>query len=71
MQLSEDVREQVLKFQRTEITEHHIYARLAKKVNSPENTQIMERIAQDELRHYNEWKHYNHNNRSYQHGRHY
>jgi len=58
MQLSEDVREQVLKFQRTEITEHHIYARLAKKVNSPENTQIMERIAQDELRHYNEWKRY-------------
>jgi VIT1/CCC1 family predicted Fe2+/Mn2+ transporter len=58
MQLTEDVRKQVLKFQRTEITEHHIYARLAKKVNSPENTQIMEQIAQDELRHYNEWKRY-------------
>jgi len=58
MQLSESVRENVLKFQRTEITEHHIYARLAKKVNSPENAQIMEKIAQDELRHYNEWKKY-------------
>src|SRR5215216_7851957 len=58
MQLPESVREQVLQFQRTEITEHHIYARLAKKVNSPENAQIMEKIAQDELRHYNEWKHY-------------
>lgn len=58
MQLSEDVRKQVLKFQRAEITEHHIYARLAKKVNSPENAQIMEQIAQDELRHYNEWKQY-------------
>ena len=58
MQLSESVRQQVLRFQRTEITEHHIYARLAKKVNSPENTQIIEKIAQDELRHYNEWKRY-------------
>ena len=58
MQLSEDVLKQVLGFQRTEITEHHIYARLAKKVNSAENVQIMEKIAQDELRHYNEWKRY-------------
>jgi VIT1/CCC1 family predicted Fe2+/Mn2+ transporter len=58
MQLSEDVLKRVLGFQRTEITEHHIYARLAKKVNSPENVQIMEKIAQDELRHYNEWKRY-------------
>jgi len=58
MQLSEDVRQQVLKFQRTEITEHHIYARLAKTINSPENEKIMEQIAQDELRHYNEWKKY-------------
>jgi VIT1/CCC1 family predicted Fe2+/Mn2+ transporter len=58
MQLSEDVRKQVLKFQRTEITEHHIYARLTKKVNSAENAQIMEKISQDELRHYDEWKRY-------------
>jgi vacuolar iron transporter family protein len=58
MQLSEGVLKQVLRFQRAEITEHHIYARLAKKVNSSENTQLMEKIAQDELRHYNEWKRY-------------
>jgi VIT1/CCC1 family predicted Fe2+/Mn2+ transporter len=58
MQLTEDVLKRVLGFQRTEITEHHIYARLAKKVNSAENVQIMEKIAQDELRHYNEWKRY-------------
>ncbi|MGZ9224211.1 MAG: VIT1/CCC1 transporter family protein [Anaerolineales bacterium] len=60
MQLSEDVRKQVLGFQRTEITEHHIYARLAKKVNSPENAKIIEQIAEDELRHYNGWKKYTH-----------
>jgi VIT1/CCC1 family predicted Fe2+/Mn2+ transporter len=58
MQLSESVRKQVLNFQQTEITEHHIYKRLAGKVNSPQNVSILERIAQDELRHYNGWKKY-------------
>ena len=58
MQLSESVRKQVLGFQQTEITEHHIYKRLAKKVNSPENAKIIEQIAEDELHHYNGWKKY-------------
>ncbi len=58
MQLSESVRRQVLRFQQTEITEYHIYKRLAKKVNSPENAEIIEQIAEDELRHYNSWKKY-------------
>jgi VIT1/CCC1 family predicted Fe2+/Mn2+ transporter len=58
MQLSESVRKQVLGFQQTEITEHHIYKRLAKKINSPDNAKIMEKIADDELRHYNSWKKY-------------
>jgi vacuolar iron transporter family protein len=58
MQLSERVRRQVLTFQQTEITEHHIYKRLAKKVNSPENAKIIEQIAEDELQHYNGWKKY-------------
>ena len=58
MQLSEQIQRQVLKFQQTEITEHHIYKRLAKRVNSPENAKIIEQIAEDELRHYNGWKKY-------------
>ena len=58
MQLSEGVRRQVLAFQRTEITEYHIYKRLAQKIKSPENAKIIEQIAQDELRHYNGWKKY-------------
>jgi vacuolar iron transporter family protein len=58
MQLSESVRKQVLTFQQTEITEYHIYKRLAEKVNSPENAKIIEQIAEDELRHYNGWKKY-------------
>ena len=58
MQISESVRKQVLGFQQTEITEYHIYKRLAKKINSPENAKIIEQIAEDELRHYNGWKKY-------------
>ena len=58
MQLSESVRRQVLTFQQTEITEYHIYKRLAKRINSPENAKIIEQIADDELRHYNGWKKY-------------
>src|SRR5215510_8157966 len=58
MQLSEDIRHKALLFQQTEITEHHIYKRLAKKIKSLENAQIIEQIAEDELRHYNGWKKY-------------
>jgi VIT1/CCC1 family predicted Fe2+/Mn2+ transporter len=58
MQLSESVRRQVLAFQQTEITEHHIYKRLAKRVKSPENAKIIEQIAEDELQHYKGWKKY-------------
>jgi len=47
-----------LSFQQTEITEYHIYKRLAKKVNSPANAKIIDQIAEDELRHYNGWKKY-------------
>ncbi len=45
-------------FQRTEITEHHIYKRLAQVIKSPENAKILDQIADDELRHYHGWKKY-------------
>ena len=58
MQLTEDIRKKVILFQQTEITEYHIYKRLAKKIKSTENAKILDRIAEDELRHYNGWKQY-------------
>jgi len=45
-------------FQRIEITEHHIYKRLAKSIKDPENSKILNQIADDELRHYENWKKY-------------
>ena len=45
-------------FQRIEITEYHIYKRLAKSIKDPENSEILNQIADDELRHYEDWKKY-------------
>jgi len=58
MQLSEDIRKKVIIFQQTEITEYHIYKRLAQRIKSQENAKILDQIAEDELRHYNGWKKY-------------
>lgn len=58
MQLTEEIRQKILIFQRTEITEHHIYSKLAKKINTPENAKILQQIADDELRHYHGWQKY-------------
>ncbi len=58
MQLNEETRKKVLRFQETEITESNIYKRLAKRVKSAENAKILDQIADDELRHYNIWKEY-------------
>jgi VIT1/CCC1 family predicted Fe2+/Mn2+ transporter len=56
MPLDNDTRNKILAFQRTEITEYHIYKKLARRVKSAENAKLLDRIAEDELRHYNGWK---------------
>lgn len=56
MEMSEALRRQLMAFQRTEITEHHIYTRLARTLGSDENRRILETIAEDELEHYGRWK---------------
>jgi VIT1/CCC1 family predicted Fe2+/Mn2+ transporter len=58
MELSEEIRQKLLVYQRNEITEYHIYRRLARIVGSPENRRILEKIADDELRHYGVWRIY-------------
>jgi VIT1/CCC1 family predicted Fe2+/Mn2+ transporter len=58
MSVSEEIRQKLLTFQKNEITEHHIYMRLAQTIKSPENRRVLEEIANDELRHYREWREY-------------
>ena len=45
-------------YQRIEITEHNIYKRLAGSIKDLENSKILYQIADDELRHYEDWKKY-------------
>ncbi len=58
MELTTDLKNKLEVFQLNEITEHHIYSRLAAAIKSPGNRKVLERIAGDELKHYRVWKKY-------------
>jgi len=46
----------ILKAQKNEITEHHIYKRLSHRVKDAKNKSVLEHLSQDELEHYKHWK---------------
>lgn len=48
----------ILAFQKNEITEHFVYKSLSRMVRSEHNRQILKKISDDELRHYNILKEY-------------
>ncbi|MFP4056006.1 MAG: VIT1/CCC1 transporter family protein [Candidatus Brocadiia bacterium] len=50
------VQQALLTAQRNEITEHLIYRKLARCQKDPHNRDVLERIAQDERRHHDQWK---------------
>ncbi|MBO3769417.1 MAG: VIT1/CCC1 transporter family protein [Thermoproteota archaeon] len=54
---NEDVRKKILILQRNELTEHLFYKALSKMVKD-RNSELLKKISEDELRHYNEWKKY-------------
>jgi len=56
MGLPNNVQQQILKAQKNEITEYHIYKKLADSIDSEDNKQILLHIAQDEKLHYDFWK---------------
>jgi VIT1/CCC1 family predicted Fe2+/Mn2+ transporter len=56
MTLSPEIQARILSFQKNEITEYHIYSRLAQVVRSAENREVLRKIADDEKRHYEIWK---------------
>jgi VIT1/CCC1 family predicted Fe2+/Mn2+ transporter len=56
MNISDSTKKQFLVFQRNEITEYHIYLRLAKVTKDAANRAVLNRIAADELRHYEQLK---------------
>ncbi len=58
MELNETLRNELLKAQRTEITEYHVYHNIANILPDEENRRIVEQIGDDEKRHYTIWKGY-------------
>ena len=54
--ISPAVRKQVLIAQKNEITEYHIYHKLATVIGNLENAKILARIGDDEKKHYEFWK---------------
>lgn len=52
------VRKQIIQAQRNEVTEYHIYKRLARETKDNKNKSILNSIADDELRHYKIWMKY-------------
>lgn len=51
-----DVRQKLLERQRDEITEYHIYTRLAQQTRDAENRATLQRIAEMERAHYETWR---------------
>ncbi len=58
MTISNETKTELLKAQRTEITEYHVYTRIAKTLPDENNRKIVEHIGEDEKRHYEIWKSY-------------
>ncbi len=57
-QITAETRAQLIRAQKEEITAHHIYNRLAGQTKNKKNSEVLQQIANDELRHYNLWQSY-------------
>ena len=58
MELTEDLIRKIHLFQETEITEYHIYSKLAQRIESPDNQRMLLKIAEDERQHAEFWQRY-------------
>lgn len=58
MAISPEIRQELLKAQKTEITEYNVYKNIAKLMPDEENRRIVKEIGEDEKRHYEIWKGY-------------
>jgi VIT1/CCC1 family predicted Fe2+/Mn2+ transporter len=56
--LEKEIERQLLVAQKNEITEHHVYRRLAGAVKDPHNRKVLEKISNEEFNHYKFWKEY-------------
>ena len=57
-EIPDEQRKIILTAQKNEITEHIIYKELSNSVENPHNREVLKKISDDELEHYNFWKGY-------------
>ena len=58
MELSSELRQQILKAQQNEITEFYVYGNIAGSLPQGANRDVLQQIADDELRHSKQWETY-------------
>ncbi len=58
MKLTVEQLDQIKKFQKNEITEYYIYSRLSRSIKNKKNAETLQKIGDDEMRHYMFWKEY-------------
>ena len=58
MNIDNKIKNKLLIYQKNEITEYHIYKRLAKRQKSSHNKEVLEKIAGEEYKHYKIWRSY-------------
>ena len=54
--INKETENKIYLFQKDEITEYHLYKKLAKKTKDKENSKILNQIAEDEYDHYDFWE---------------
>ena len=54
--------EEILKSQKNEITEYHVYRKLSQNIKDKKNSELLLKIANEELSHYNFWRKYTNEN---------
>lgn len=56
MKSKEEIKQALLELQRNELTESHIYSRLAEKIREEHNKKVLKRLSNEELSHYKRLK---------------
>lgn len=56
--ISPELRKELIKAQRTEVTEYHIYTRLSRVIKDKNNSEVLARIGREEGNHAEFWSHY-------------
>lgn len=58
MELTTEMKAALLKAQKGEITEYHVYQNMARRIKDDHNREVVEEISKDEKKHYGIWKQY-------------